>query len=104
MSFEDEPCIAADICAVSSSGDEWRKGKLLEKLRFEDVPPAEMSELQEFLARNHTVFSLEDGERGETDLVTLSIDTGDAQPIRQPPCRMPFVIRGEVSKQLRDMQ
>ena len=59
MSSEDEPCIAVDICGVSSSGDEWRIRNLLEKLRFEDVLPAEMSELQKFLAWNHAVFSLE---------------------------------------------
>jgi hypothetical protein len=34
----------------------------------------------------------------------MSIDTGDSQPVKQPPRRMPFVVRGEVAKQLRDMQ
>ena len=93
----------AGICSISSAKAEWRKKKLMEALRFEE------SRLQEFLTRNHMVFSLENDERGETDLVTMSIDTGDSQPIRQPPRQqpprqMPFVVRQEVAKQLQDMQ
>ena len=47
------------------------------------------------------VFSLEEGEHGETDIVTMTIDTGDAQPRKQAPQRMPFVVRQEVAEQLR---
>lgn len=50
------------------------------------------------------MFSLEEGERGETGIVQLEIDTGDAPPRRQPPRRMPFVVRQEVAKQLKQMQ
>ena len=60
--------------------------------------------MRDFLAANHKVFSLEEGERGETALVTVDIDTGDAQPRKQAPRRMPFVVRQEVSKQLEKMQ
>ena len=52
----------------------------------------------------HQAFCLEDGERGETDLVQLEIDTGDAPPKQQCPRRIPFVLREEVSKQLKKMQ
>ena len=89
---------------LSSSQQEWRIEKLLQELQLDKVPTEEAPQLREFLAQYHMVFSLQDGERGETGLVTMSIDTGDASPCRQPPRRMPFVVRQEVTKQLRDMQ
>ena len=57
-----------------------------------------------FLASHHDVFSLEEGERGETNLVELGIDTGDSPPVRQPLRRMPFAARQEVARQLESMQ
>ena len=50
------------------------------------------------------MFSLEDNERGETNLVQLEIDTGDAQPRRQHPRRLPYVAKQEVARQLQTMQ
>ena len=47
---------------------------------------------------------MEDGERGETDLVNMGIDTGDVRPKKQPPRRMPFAVCQEVAKQLKSMQ
>ena len=89
---------------LSSTTEEWRKRSLLEQLKFEEVPPAAMNQLTEFLTQHHAVFSLEEGERGEMDIITMSIDTGDSPPVRQHPRRLPFLLRGEVAKQLRDMQ
>ena len=51
-----------------------------------------------------TCSALEEGERGETDLITMGIDTGDAPPCKQAPRRMPFVVRQEVARQLKNMQ
>ena len=42
----------------------------------------------------------EDGERDETDLLKIEIDTGDAAPQRQPTNRTPFAAREEISQQL----
>ena len=39
------------------------------------VPQTDTEQLRTFLGNNHDAFSLEEGERGETSLVT---DTGDA--------------------------
>ena len=46
------------------------------------------------------MFSLEEGERGETDLVEMEIDTGDAASKRQPSRSMPFAVQQEVVRQL----
>ena len=34
----------------------------------------------------------------------MEIETGEAQPKRQAPQRLPFAVRGEVAKQFRNMQ
>ena len=73
---------------TTSETEAWRREKLLETI---ELPP------------HHDVFSLEDGERGETDLVHMEIDTGDASPRKQPPRRMPFAVRQEVARQLMSM-
>ena len=41
---------------------------------------AEKELLFELLLSNHQAFSLEEHERGETDLVMCAIDTGDCAP------------------------
>ena len=61
-------------------------------------------QLLSLLEEYHDVFSLEDGERGETDWVEMNIDTGDATPIRQAPRRTPFAVRCEVARHLQQMQ
>ena len=99
-----QPTGVVDVRELSSSQEDGRKRKLFEEVQFEDLPESEMTQLREFLAKNHMVFGLEEGERGETDIVTMTIDTGDAQPRKQAPRRMPFVVRQEVAKQLRGMQ
>ena len=47
---------------------------------------------------------MKDGERGETNWVEMSIETGDAMPVRQPPRRVLFVVRSEIARQLKEMQ
>ena len=54
--------------------------------------------LHKFLSQNHRAFALEPGERGETDMVSMEIDTGDTPPRWQPPRRMPFSMWKEVCK------
>ncbi len=61
--------------------EEGRKRKLLEMVeisRSEDPDQAER--LRTFLAEHHEAFSIEPGERGETEWVQMDIDTGNAAP------------------------
>ena len=60
--------------------------------------------LQQLLLGHHQAFAVEDGDRGETGLIQMTIDTGDALPRRQPVRRTPFAVRREVARQLREMQ
>ena len=60
--------------------------------------------LRQLLLNHHEVFAVEDGDRGETNLVQMTIDTGNALPRRQPVRRTPFAVRAEVARQLEEMQ
>ena len=50
----------------------------------------------------HDIFALEDGESGETGLVKLCIETGDATPIAQSVRRVPSAVRKEVAHQIQE--
>ena len=84
---------------------EARKAKI--RTLFQDklrLPREQGTKLCELLRKYHTAFSLEENERGETDLIQLEIDTGDASPKKQHARRMPFSVREEISRQLQKMQ
>ncbi len=82
-----------------------RKQKLLAIIKKPEILNEQQStEFETFLTQHHDVFSLEDGERGETSLTEMTILTGDSPPQRVPARRMPLAVRREVATQLRNMQ
>ena len=83
---------------------QMRKQQLEAALGQLDIPRQEKETLLSFLTNHHQAFSLEEGERGETDLVTMEINTGDARPRKQAVRRMPPAVRQEISRQLEQMQ
>ena len=93
------------VCEGSNENEEGRKQQLRKTLEgeFKDSPLSGTM-LMSLIEEYHDVFSLEEGERGETDVVELHIDTGDAHPKSQPPRRVPFAVRQEIARQLRQMQ
>ena len=105
---EDNPARAFTLTTHTEEGthatERERGEKLLELLQEPDLPLQEKQTLLEFLIGYHHVFSLEDGERGETDLVQMEINTGDVSPKKQPTRRIPFTLRQEVARQLDQMQ
>ena len=63
---------------------EWRKNQISQTYKETfSLPEAEELKLMAFLMDHHEVFALEEGERGETSLMQLEIDTGNATPIKQ---------------------
>ena len=68
------------VSTVSTTDRKQDRVHELFKNCLENLPESEREKFYKFLMNNHTVFSLEDNERGETDQVMLEIDTGDAQP------------------------
>ena len=69
----------------TSEGREDRKKKLMELIKLEASDVCEnKAELLNTISRYHEAFSLIEDERGETDLVQLEINTGQAEPKRTP--------------------
>ena len=60
--------------------------------------------METLLTDYHDVFSLEEDERGETDMVEFEINTGDELPNKQAARRIPYAARQEVAEQLDRMQ
>ena len=52
----------------------------------------------------HDIFSLEEDERGETDLIEFEINTSDEASRKQPVRRTPFAACQEIANQLERMQ
>ena len=63
----------------------------------------QVEQLEDLLLNSVDVFALNDSELGRTSLVKHSIDTGDHPPIKQQPCRTPFVQREKISKLIDEM-
>lgn len=96
------PSIVSVITDTTAADEADRKLKLKEYLESGGVTGGmtidEQCEILSLLERCHDVFSLTEGERGETDLVEMLIDTGDAVPRKQAARRIPFAARQEVTK------
>ena len=90
--------------SVEDEGVQQRKEKLCEALKLDlDGTPGE-EQLSAVLEEYHEVFSLGKEDRGETDLIELHIDTGDAVPWKYPVRRVPFAVRDEIARNLQEMQ
>ena len=71
--------------------------------RLEGVDNWKRNELELLLREFEDVISAGDDDLGRTSMVYHNIDTGDANPICQPPRRLPFHQRGEVRQLLDNM-
>ena len=79
--------------------------KVIEQLLsdVQDMERHEKQQLRSLLEQFEGVLSVNDGDLGHTELAYHKIDTGDAQPIRQPARRLPFHQKIEVRHLLDDM-
>ena len=76
------------IRSDSKSGDQGRRTRLMELISVPDLPDPDKASLSEFLTDHNDVFALDETDRGETGLIQLEIDTGEAPPIKQSFRRM----------------
>ena len=94
-----------EIRRVQSKSPSWWKKRLIGSVGVpEALSPSQQQEVHNFLTEHHNVFALEEYERGETSLVEMEIDTGDAHPCRCAPKRVPFAVRAEMARQIHHMQ
>ena len=84
---------------MTTDCEESRKRKLIGSVAEigTRLPWQDKSKLQDLLCEHHSVFALEDGERGETGMIQMEIDTGNAEPKRQLARRTPFAGRQEIA-------
>jgi len=96
----------ATIQAITSDDICKRKRDLIALIAEigKELPWQGRSKLQELFCKHHNVFAIEDGERGETGMIQMEIDTGDSGPKRQPAGRVSFTARQEIAHQLHSMQ
>ena len=80
---------------LSARMDQQRTSAQEEPRKEEVFGEEEKEAFQSFQVKHHRPFCLEDGERGETGLIRMEIDTGDAHP---------FALRQVVAQQLKDKQ
>jgi len=66
--------------------------------------PSERDDLKLVLSDYHQVFSLEERERGEIDLMQFEINTENVAPKKQPMQRIPHAAQQEVAQLLKEMQ
>ena len=59
--------------------------------------------LKDFLCSNQDVFSTSSSDIGYTDLIKHKINTGDVQPIKQRPYRLPLAKREAAQKEIETM-
>ncbi len=83
-------------------GEGERRRERLREMLSQDLTGQE--QLGALLEEYHDVFSLGKEDRGETDLIELHIDTGDAVPRKYPVRRVPFAVRDEIARNLQEMQ
>ena len=68
-----------------------------------ELTAVEQEQLRECVLQAEDVFALEKGELGEVAEVCHTIDTGDSQPVRQLPRRVPFALRAEITRMVGEM-
>ena len=85
-----------NVATVCSSFKTHQDGKMQRLRELVDIGISPEPLLEEF----NDVFSIEDGERRETDWVEITIDTGNPTPRKQNVRHIPFAVRQEVAHQL----
>ena len=82
-----------------------RKRMLSQMLDFgeEGLTPEEVFQVRDCVLRAQDVFSVEKGELGNVGEIQHCIETGDSPPVRQPPRRVPFSVRPEISRMVNEM-
>ena len=110
-----EPVVATDGVEVKarvvlgegrgSSDAQCRRTKLAQIIEVcgDACTAEEAVRLRACVLDSHDTFALEKAELGEVVEVQHHIETGDSPPVRQPPRRVPFVVRPEITRMINEM-
>ena len=83
----------------------WRQQQLISTLvnTEKKISEEECLQLRGLLTEYQDIFSLNDHEHGEINLIEFKVNTGEAYTRRQPAHRVPFSAQKEITKQLEKM-
>ena len=97
----DDPAVAL----VTEKSDADCKGQVLEavKVNTAGLSSEQLMQIHDLLKEYADIFALQQSDLGTTDQITHSINTGDHEPVRQPPRRLPFSLRSKVNELVQDM-
>lgn len=103
---ESQEASLTTVYSIETTNLEARKQKLMQSVAEVGINLSQQdrTKLYSLLCKYHDVFALEEGVQGETALVQIKIDTGDARPKLQPVWCTPFAARQEIARQLKQMQ
>ena len=73
------------------------------KVNSSGLSPGQLVQMQDLLREYEDIFSLHPSDLGTTDQITHSINTGDHEPIRQPPRRLPFSLRSRIDELVQEI-
>ena len=93
------------MCAHVITGDS-RQINLKRQLNLPEnglLTSDQQQQLEQLILDSADVFSLTDSDLGHTSIVKHTIDSGDHQPIKQHPRRMPFIRRNKIVELVNDM-
>ena len=93
------------IAAIDARDKREREEQLLSALSLDSVQlgSSEHQQLQALVTEFADIFALSNLELGRTTVVEHSIDTNNHHPVRQPPRRVPFSLRGKVIELIDEM-
>ena len=73
------------------------------KVNLTGLSSEQLTQTQNLLKEYADIFSLHPSDVGTTDQITHSVNTGDHEPVRQPPCRLPFSLRSRTNELVQEM-
>ncbi|XP_059474872.1 uncharacterized protein LOC132196326 [Neocloeon triangulifer] len=76
----------------------------LAQFDFNGVDPEHLPTLKALILKNIDVFAFSDSQLGCTDMLTHKIDTGNAEPVKIRPYRVPMAMREVMEAAVRDMR
>ena len=102
---DNQPNIPKVAAIAREKGCSGREEELWTALDLDaaDLRVTECELLHSLVMEFSDVFALNSSELGRTSITTHKIDTGDSPPLRQPPRRVPFALRGKVDSLVEDM-
>lgn len=104
--IEIEDCGEGGPSEQTKSNPSWSVESLLSQFNIyqKGLDPVDVEAVSKLLSRHEAVFSTGESDLGRTHWALHRIDTGDADPVKLPPRRVPLHLQQEVAEHVKQMQ